>query len=101
VGIDAQLEDAKGEQIQVCGDPRSHFAHFLNKRDLSATVCLRFIDPHGDTLFNRAQSAVLLDELQLLRKSANSECRPYIDNVIRLSRLASRKPHLYVRFIGD
>jgi hypothetical protein len=77
------------------------FAHFLRDRDLSATSCLRFIDAFGDTVFNRAQAAVLVDELGAARVDADAETRKYIDNAIRLARLASRKPHLYVRFVGD
>jgi hypothetical protein len=101
MGIDVVLEDGEGEQIQVCGDPKNHFARFLAGRDLSASICLRFIDPFGDTVFNRAQAAVLLEELTVVRTQADAETRKFIDNAIRLARLAARKPHLYVRFVGD
>jgi hypothetical protein len=52
-------------------------------------------------VFNRGQAPVLVEELSAVRKDADAETRKYIDNAIRLARLASRKPHLYVRFIGD
>jgi hypothetical protein len=101
MGIDAQLEDESGVKIQLCGDPKSYFARLLAGRDLSSTICLRFIDPYGDTVFNRAQSTVLLEELQSLRGNADTDTRKYIDTAIKFARLASRKPHLYVRFVGD
>jgi hypothetical protein len=101
LGIDVVLEDVDRKAIQECHDPKQLFARFLRSRDLSATFCLRFIDAFGDTVFNRAQAAVLLDELGAARADADAETRKYIDNAIRLARLASRKPHLYVRFIGD
>ena len=34
--------------------------------DLDRTICLRFIDPYGDTIFNRGQMKVLVDELALI-----------------------------------
>ena len=101
MGIDVVLEDADRKAIQECHDPKRLFARFLRGRDLSSTCCLRFIDEFGDTVFNRAQSAVLVDELGVAREDADAETRKYIDNAIRLARLASRKPHLYVRFVGD
>jgi len=33
------------------------------------TCCLRFVDPYGDTVFNRGQMPVLLDELRALRRN--------------------------------
>ena len=101
MGIDVVLEDGDGTPIQECHDPKRLFARFLEGRDLSSTCCLRFIDPFGDTVFNRAQAAVLLEELSSIRSHADASTRKCIDNAIRLARLASRKAHLYVRFVGD
>jgi len=56
MGIDAQLEDEEGKQIQVCHDASGSFGRLLNASDLSRSTCLRFIDPYGDTIFNRGQA---------------------------------------------
>jgi hypothetical protein len=101
VGIDAQLEDEAGKQIQFCHDASGSFARLLNASDLSGSLCLRFIDPFGDTIFNRGQAAVLLEELKSVRVAADSTTAAYIDNVLRFANTASRSPHNYVRFIGD
>ena len=101
MGIDVLLEDAERKPIQECHDPQQAFSRFLRSGDFSATACLRFIDPFGDTVFNRGQAAVLVEELTAAREGADAEAQRYIDNAIRLARLASRKVHLYVRFVGD
>ena len=101
MGIDAQIEDEAGKQIQFCHDASGSFARLLTASDLSKSVCLRFIDPYGHTIFNRGQAAVLLEELRLVRAAADSMAAAYIDNVLRFANTASRDPHHYVRFIGD
>ena len=40
------------------------FDFILATGDFSNTACLRFIDPYGDTVFNRRQAPVLIEELQ-------------------------------------
>jgi hypothetical protein len=101
MGIDAQLEDEEGRQIQFCHDASGSFYRLLNASDLSGSICLRFVDPFGDTIFNRGQAAVLLEELKLIRAAADPASAAYIDNVLRFANTASRSPHHYVRFIGD
>ena len=101
MGIDAQIEDEEGKQIQFCHDGSSSFARLLTASDLSKSVCLRFIDPYGDTIFNQGQAAVLLEELKSVRDAADATAASYIDNVLRFVDTASRSPHHYVRFIGD
>jgi hypothetical protein len=101
VGIDAQIEDEAGKQIQFCHDVSGAFARLLASSDLSSSVCLRFIDPYGDTIFNRVQAVVLLKELGLVRAAADSTAGAYIDKVLRFANTAARDPHHYVRFIGD
>lgn len=101
MGIDAQLEDGRGAQIQFCHDSSGSFGQLLRSTDLSASICLRFIDPFGDTVFNRAQCTVLLEELKSLRAAANADARAYIDNVLRFTNSVSRGVHTFVRFVGD
>ncbi len=101
MGIDAYLQSEAGENVQVCGDPKWVLASTLRDADLSRTICLRFIDPFGETLFNPAQASVLLNELTTLRGSLRLlAARKHIDRLIRIARIASRR-HLYVRFSGD
>jgi hypothetical protein len=70
---------------------------------ISSSVCVRFIDPWGDTVFNQAQLPDLLTELEqsktLLTDPGVSE---HLTKVCRLVKQARRKgSHIYVKFIGD
>jgi hypothetical protein len=76
-------------------------SHFLEERDLSATQCLQFIDPYGDTTFNRYQTRVLIKEIAEVRDGVDSATRDYFDKILRVANLALVEPHLYVKFIGD
>ena len=40
------------------------FDFILDTGDFSHTVCLRFLDPDGDTVFNRLQAPFLIKEIQ-------------------------------------
>jgi hypothetical protein len=101
MGIDAQLEDEGGKQIQFCHDSSGSFGRLLNASDLSGSTCLRFIDPYGDTIFNQGQAAVLIEELRSVLVAADPISAAYINNVLRFANTASRSLHHYVRFIGD
>lgn len=65
------------------------------------SVCLRFIDPYGETVFNQLQIPVLIEELAELRsRSASAELRNRLNAVVAFLS-ASRELHTYVRFSGD
>jgi hypothetical protein len=101
MGIDAYLKTISGETTQVVGDPRSELMAFLRSASLSATVCLRFIDPFGNTTFNRPQCQVLLAELTDLRKHAAGPIAEHLDRLCRITDLAARKGGYEIRFEGD
>ena len=63
MGIDVRVETEDGKSVQEVGDPRGLTSWLLALGDISQTVCLRFIDPYGDTVFNQAQLPVLSAEL--------------------------------------
>lgn len=65
------------------------------------SVCARFIDPYGDTVFNQLQLPPLIDELSAMARSASSaELRRRLRSVVEFLE-ASKGMHVYVRFIGD
>jgi len=70
--------------------------------DLTNTVCLRFIDPWGDTVFNQSQIPVLLSELKAeLTRQDDQRASEYLKSVIQLVELAVDQTHTYIKFIGD
>ena len=64
MGIDLRVETESGGVVTEMGDPRSCVGRFLVMSDLKTTVCLRFIDPYGDTVFNGSQIPVLEAEIE-------------------------------------
>ena len=102
MGIDAKWEDESGGVLAAVLDPRSLLARALRDGELSHTVCLRFIDPYGDAVFNQAQSAHLAQELRELRAAtATSEAADHLAQVIDLVARAQDQTHTYIKFIGD
>ena len=66
MGIDARIETELGEPLAKLGDPNNSMNWLLCLAALDATICLRFIDPLGTTMFNSLQIPVLQNELSAL-----------------------------------
>jgi len=129
MGIDVRWEDESGNQLEEIPDPKNHLGFALTLSPLEKTVCLRFIDPYGDTVFNRQQIPVLISELQDLQRlitseqfdglreklemeyqadnSPKTEARTAIEiseHITRIVELAQRsidEVHTYLKFYGD
>jgi hypothetical protein len=103
MGIDAQLQDEGGGIIEAALDPGSLVTKLIDGiGELKNTVCLRFIDPYGDTTFNQLQIPVLLDEISNAIKMCEDEhAIQHGEKLIRMLGNASGDVHIYVKFIGD
>jgi hypothetical protein len=66
MGIDARIETERGTCVAELGDPHNRVNWLLSLAILDSTLCLRFIDPYGDTLFNGLQIPVLQSECSAL-----------------------------------
>lgn len=65
-------------------------------------ICLRFIDPYGDTIFNRPQAAVMLEEWDRLRQSfSERNAETLWADIRKLIVRCSEETHTYLKFIGD
>ncbi len=73
MGIDIRWENERGEKLEEIPDPRHCLGLALGLLSLDNTICLRFIDPYGDTVFNQWQIPVFIDELQWLLQSITTE----------------------------
>jgi hypothetical protein len=62
---------------QAVTDPRNYLTKLATGLWLTieGSVCLRFVDPFGDTTFNQAQLPELLSEFE---RSADSQSNPEI-----------------------
>lgn len=79
------------------------FAQLLAAASLRESVCLRFIDRYGDTVFNSLQMPVLLEELEVLQRAASTAAaRAHLVHLIDLvSEALANGPHTFVKFVGD
>jgi hypothetical protein len=63
VPLTLELQTERGEVLDqlLCGWALDFI---LTSSELERTICLRFIDPYGNTIFNRAQAPILIQEIQ-------------------------------------
>jgi hypothetical protein len=101
VGISVHLQDERGTDIQVVADPGMLLNPLLQRPEVRGSTCLRFVMLFADTTFNQAQAPVLLGELAGLRAGLDDRSKAHIDAIIRLAERVERKPHLYLKFVGD
>jgi hypothetical protein len=104
MGIDVAWVDERHEMKQIVGDPQYIISELASKRwsKLSGSVCLRFVVPWGDAVFNQAQNLDLLNELSKEMSAANDpKVRAQLQKIIALVELATTKVHTYIKFIGD
>ena len=102
MGIELVWEEENGTELARVSDPQSLLKAFLPSESALECVCLRFVDPYGDTVFNTLQLPVLLQEL---RVRASSPLGPavadHLEKAIALVARAQGYIHTYVRFVGD
>src|SRR5438874_70723 len=64
MGIEAQIESERGQSLQLLQDPRGYVNWLLSFASLEKTMCLQFIDPYGNTIFNVLQLPHLKRDLE-------------------------------------
>lgn len=98
MGITIRWENEFGKLLEEVGDPRSCLALSLALSTLEDTVCLRFIDLYGDTVFNQQQIPVLIKELQsLLQRITPNEVAGLQDQPFRVYNLKTGQMENQVR----
>jgi hypothetical protein len=100
MGISIRLEDEHANVMEEIDWP-SWLDDVLPPHEDETFQCLRFIDPYGDTVFNRVQMPTLLSELERLRDSVPSRNHQQFDELVRLAQRCLSDVHLYIRFYGD
>jgi hypothetical protein len=104
VGVDVSWVDERHEQKQFVADTGQWISRLALSRwpRLSNSVCLRFVDPFGDAVFNQAQVPALMDELRNeVQATVDSGTRAHLEKVIRLVEKSAGETHTYIKFIGD
>jgi hypothetical protein len=105
MGIEVAMTTERGEPIQQVFDAQQVLTALAMGpwQSMSSSVCVRFIDPWGDAVFNQAQLPYLLSELrQSMAAATDPRVREHLEEVCRLVEQAQNEGmHTYVKFIGD
>jgi len=97
-----RLQDESGEVIDEVHDTKGILVSRFPLLTDQSYHCLRFIDPYGDTYFNRIQIDAYLSEWdRLLGKVAEKEIKDLYMRIKALAQRCQQEPHLYLKFVGD
>jgi hypothetical protein len=104
MGINVAWIDENQKPIKEIYDPAMALSRLATSRwlSLSGSICLRFIEPWGDTVFNQIQIPLLLAEL---RGELASDLEPgpmnHLLTVVALVEQSVDQTHTYIKFTGD
>ena len=102
MGIDLHWESESGETRQTVSDDGFFVSEVLAAVKPEQSVCLRFIDPFGDTVFNQGQLPYLKAELGNIPETALGDgARKHRRKLLNLIDQAAGKTHTYLKFYGD
>jgi hypothetical protein len=101
MGIDVYLKNQQGKVVGSVLDPSMELSRFAQTQAAREAPLLRFLDPAGDLVLNRAQASALLNELAGIIPKQNGALRATLEKVRELAEQSERAVHLYLWFIGD
>lgn len=103
MAISVVLQDERSNNLSdTIHDSTGTLADALPGSSDASYSCLRFVDPYGDTVFNRLQAAAAIGEWDRLRSSfVGKDPEALWSSVREVLIRCSEEPHTYVRFIGD
>lgn len=95
------LEDALGRTIKEVHDTHNVLLR-LEREDAGDFICLRYIDPWGDTVFNTLQMKPFLAELECIMTPTHQEWElAVLRDIQRLARKCDTEIGLYLKCYGD
>jgi hypothetical protein len=101
-----RLEDERGNVSGYCS-AKIEFSlafsipHFDLLPHVATSGLTKYLDPWGDTVFNRRQMNDLQREWSSLAVPENESQKGEWDRALQMIDICSSSPHLYLRFIGD
>jgi hypothetical protein len=99
LSIDVEWQDEHGKTLTRYEGPE--LTRALVERAEPTSVCLRFIDPYGNTVFNQRQLPLLISELQALKSRTRDGQRDVIEALLAFLRPPGDQVHTYVKLVGD
>jgi len=91
------LEDENRAEVDALD--KEFFLKSLKDVDRDEFKLIKYIDPHGDTVFNGLQMKDLIADFETVSKLEPDN--KLIDEVIRLAKQCSEQSRMYITFYGD
>jgi hypothetical protein len=101
VGIDVYLKDEAGSVLGSALDPGMLLSRFALSLVARESSLLRYLDPAGDLILNRAQATTLVEDLAGIIPKQEGALRVILEKVRELAEQSERGVHLYLWFVGD
>ena len=102
MGFNVILEDEDGATLEELDDSQNLLTTILPSYDEKSFHHLRFVDPYGDTVFNRPQMEAFMEEWQrLASKPQWADAKEIHRRVATLAKRCNDEVHLYLRFRGE
>jgi alkylation response protein AidB-like acyl-CoA dehydrogenase len=103
MGINVRLETEYGEVLGEVLDPQNLLPALLPSWDDEHFTCLRFVDPYGDTVFQRSPDADLCSAscVPSRRDASTPEQETLLNAVEDCGGRHKPKPNRYLKFIED
>jgi hypothetical protein len=103
MGIDALLTDERGKIEAEVLDPLNRLSKlFIAIPELQSMCRIPYIDPYGDTVFDRLQVGRFLEEwVQVVNLASSADEKVQVTAIRALAIRCRDSAHLYLKFIGD
>ena len=87
MGIDVRLENEMGDEIETLLDFDDSLRVIALECEKKRSGALRFIDPYGNSVFNRLQMPFLIAEIErACQRVSDPTAKKFADGLIRLAR---------------
>ena len=102
MSLNIELQTETGKRLDNAIDVHNFLILLADKAQIENSCCLRFVDPYGNTIFNRIQLYQFVKEIdELINITENPEQKEVLARVKSLAERGQKEPHLYIKIIGD
>jgi hypothetical protein len=102
MGLNVILENEDGIPVESVLDGKGSLLKLVRSVGADGHILLAFIDPYGNTVFNRLQMGQFLTEWEVvLERAFTPEDKMLVAQVKVLAERCQAGVHQYLRFVGD
>jgi hypothetical protein len=96
-----QIETETGVMVADAVDVRDVLVSLAEQKEVGQLAVAHVIDPLGNTVFNRLQIPLLLQDIEALSSGASPKELGVLERIADLATRALAERHLYLKFYGD